>query len=127
MNIALSLNGDSSSIDVIKYCALYFDSITIDMPVYFHTFEKIKTGKSKKHNKLRVRFLPLFDRTLLQHTKMLEDEGIVKYAIPSAELPVSEETIKIDHSAMNFVLSNIYKLFQGTEVSTLKEENEKNI
>lgn len=126
MDITLSLNGDSTSIDVIKYCALYFDHITIDRPIHIHTVERLEKIKSKKKPiNCNLHILRLFDITLFQHTKMLEDEGIIKYASPSLETLFSDKNRKINDQAKNFVGSNIYKLFPSSAVTPLKKDMKK--
>ena len=77
MNISLLLNSDSTSIEVIKYCALYFDKITIDKSIHIYTIEKLEKTKSKhKPIKCNLHFLQLYDLDLDKHIKMLENEGI---------------------------------------------------
>ena len=75
MNIALSLNGESSSLDVIKYCALYFDHIYVDTPFDVHTI--IPLEKMKSNNKpynCDMHFLPLYDIDLMTHAEFLEKD-----------------------------------------------------
>ena len=37
MDIALNLNSTQDAMNVLKYCTLYFDKISIDMPYFIET------------------------------------------------------------------------------------------
>ena len=126
MNIALSLNGDSSSLDVIKYCSLYFDHIYIDTPIDVHTIipsEKIKT--KKKPHKCNIHFLPLFDIELLSHTELLKKEGILE----SGNFIWSSDIAGVNSVAKTIVATEMIEHFTPGTISavnsTKKEHNVK--
>lgn len=114
MNIALSLNGDSSSLDVIKYCALYFDHIYVDTPFDVHTIIPLEKMKSKnKPYKCDIHFLPLYDIDLLTHAELLEKEGILEKRNPIWH---SDEK-SINSVAKTIVATEIIKHFTSGTIS----------
>lgn len=119
MHIALNLNSDSTSIDVIKYCALYFDNITIDRAIHIHSVDSDPNG-------FKVNFIPLYNYDLYLHTKILEEEGIIKYVSPAFDSLTSREHQKINKNAKTVVASNIGKLFNSGGISPVSEKDGKN-
>lgn len=117
MNIALSLNGDSSSLDVIKYCALYFDHISVDTPINVHTIIPLERIKSKnKQHKYNMHFLPLYDVDLLTHVDLLKKEGILETSNP---MWYSNEE-SINSVAKTIVATEISKHFTPGTISHVK-------
>lgn len=126
MNISLSLNGDTTSLDTIKYCALYFDKIAIDTHFHIHTVEELEKRKSKnKPVKCCLHFLALYDTSLHAHTKILEEEGILKYVSPAMDTFLSDEHTAINLHAKEIIGANIHKLFEPSVVSTVQHEKKK--
>lgn len=127
MNISLLLNSDSTSIEVIKYCALYFDKITIDKSIHIYTIEKLEKTKSKhKPIKCNLHFLQLYDLDLDKHIKMLENEGIVRSAYPSLHKMLDKEHRLINAAAKNIVGANIGQLFSPGVVSPIQFKKNRN-
>ena len=124
MNISLLLNGDSTSLDTLKYCALYFDKITLDEPIRIHTLKRI--GKKKPKNKkerYNVHFLRMYDWTLAQQIEMLEKEGIARrdFAIDTDSIfhkRISRKTQEqINAFAKSAIGMNLNKLFAPQSIS----------
>lgn len=117
MNVALSLNGDSSSLDVIKYCALYFDHISVDAPIDVHTIIPLKKMKSKnKLYKCNIHFLPLYDIDLFTHIDLLEKEGILEKSNPMWD----SARVGINSASKTIVATEISKHFTPGTISPIK-------
>lgn len=59
MEIVLNLNSVGNSLDLIKYCTLYFDKLKIDSPITIDSVEKLSdTPDSKGQYSSRINFTP---------------------------------------------------------------------
>lgn len=126
MNISLLLNGDSTSLDTLKYCALYFDKITLDEPIYIHTMNRI--GKKKPKNKKHlydVHFLRLFDLSLKDQIEVLKKEGIARTAFAVNTDSIFHKKLsknaqkRINSLAKAVVGMNLKKLFDPKGISPI--------
>lgn len=122
MDIALSLNGDNSSLDVIKYCALYFDHLSLDAPIHFHSLTDIEPTNEMKAG-FSVRLLSLYDSQLIPHVKMLKDEGILDIN-NSVRFSVTD---KYNSIAKHFVASEISSEFTPGTVLFKDNKGEKRV
>lgn len=78
MDIALNLNSTQNAMNVLKYCTLYFDKISIDMPYFIETVKSVGPADSDGRIPSEIHFTPYCSEAVLAATNFLEAEGLVK-------------------------------------------------
>ena len=77
MDIVLNLNSTQNAIDVLKYCVLYFDKVSVDMPYFIETVESIGPADSDGRIPSEIHFTPYCSNAILSSIHFLENEGLV--------------------------------------------------
>ena len=70
MNIVLNLNSTEDSLDLIKYCALYFDKLSIDSPIDIDRIADTPNGGT------RIDFTTYLSDSVLTLENVLKKEGL---------------------------------------------------
>lgn len=82
MEIVLNLNSVENSLDLIKYCTLYFDKIRIDSPVAIDSVETLSdTPDGKGRYPSKINFTPYISDSVSVIQNMLIEEGICADAV----------------------------------------------
>ena len=78
MDIVLNLNSTKNSIDVLKYCILYFDKVSVDLPYMVEAIEeRVVTPYSNGRLSTMIHFTSYFSDAVLEAFHFLENEGLV--------------------------------------------------
>ncbi len=77
MEIVLNLNSVGNSLDLIKYCTLYFDRLKIDSPITIDSVEKLSdTPDSEGRYPSKINFTPYISDSVKIAKKVLIEEDI---------------------------------------------------
>lgn len=77
MEIVLNLNSVENSLDLIKYCTLYFDKLKIDSPIAIDSIETLcDTPDNGGGHSLEINFTPYISESVSVIKSMLVEEGI---------------------------------------------------
>lgn len=115
MDIALNLNSTQNAMDVLKYCALYFDRISVDMPYFIEGVEQIGPADDDGRIPSNIHFTSYCSEAVIAATDFLESEGVVKQS-NSALLNAHDFNLL----AKNIVGDNLDLLFQAGDFQKKK-------
>lgn len=77
MEIVLNLNSTENSLDLIKYCTLYFDKLKIDSPIAIDSVETLSdTSDDKGRYPSKINFTPYISDSVRTLQNILIEEGI---------------------------------------------------
>ncbi len=77
MEIVLTLNSAGNSLDLIKYCTLYFDKLKIDSPIAIDSVETLSdTPDGEGRYSSKINFTPYISDSVTVIRNMLIEEGI---------------------------------------------------
>lgn len=110
MDIALNLNSTQNAMDVLKYCTLYFDKLSIDVPYLIESVEV--TGSEDSDGKFPsiIHFTPYCSDAVLAANRFLEKEGLVK---PNKLIATKKH--EFNTLAKDIVADNLNLLFEEKE------------
>ena len=83
MEIVLNLNSTENSLDLIKYCTLYFDKLKIDSPIAIDSVETLSdTSDDKGRYPSKINFTPYISDSVRILQNILIEEYVLMMWIP---------------------------------------------